>query len=96
MFRDKKPFNLRVELDPAPIRHIAVQCPRCQKWFYGHEIAAEGCSLMYDYQIEFTTFTCPLCHEDFGYGTEYSNDHIERSSHPEIYDGVLTKKTVWE
>ena len=96
MLNEKKPFNIRVELDPAPIRHIAVQCPFCQKWFYGYDIVHPGHELTYDYQIGYATFECPLCNKEFGSGTEYNDEQIERSSHPEIYDGVLTKKTIWE
>ena len=29
-------------------------------------------------------------------GETTNDEHIEMSSHPEVYDGVLTKKTVWE
>ena len=34
-------FNVRVEYEPLPIRHIAVQCPNCKKWFRGWEITED-------------------------------------------------------
>ena len=34
-------FNVRVEYESTPIRHIAVQCPKCGKWFHGWDIVKE-------------------------------------------------------
>lgn len=34
-------MKIRVEYEPIPIRHIAVQCDNCFKWFDGREIVAE-------------------------------------------------------
>ena len=31
-------MNVRVEYESTPIRHIAVQCPYCSKWFNGRDI----------------------------------------------------------
>ena len=31
-------MNVRIMYDPAPIRHIAVQCPDCERWFNGRDI----------------------------------------------------------
>lgn len=31
-------FNVRVEYEPLPIRHIAVQCPECKNWFHGMDM----------------------------------------------------------
>lgn len=86
-------FNVRVEYDPAPIRHIAVQCPECKKWFRGREISKDF--FRYDYEINFMEFNCPICGEKFG-GIGYENPIIEEVGHPEIYDGCLERKEIWE
>lgn len=44
-------FNVRVEYESTPIRHIAVQCPNCKKWFRGWEITEDN--LRYAYEINF-------------------------------------------
>ena len=94
MFNDNKPYKVRVEFDPTPIRHIAVQCPICEKWFYGYDITDD--ELTYDYQIGFAHYRCPLCEKYFGYGTDYNNEQIEESSHPEVYRDCLHKQVKWE
>lgn len=92
-------MNVRVEYDPTPIRHIAVQCPHCNKWFNGRDIVDGDWmdNLMYSYQIHFAKFTCPVCGLKFGgMCKEGDGADIEEASYPEIYDGCLEKKTVWE
>ena len=101
-------INVRVEYEPTPIRHIAVQCPHCQRWFKGYDITNND--LNYDYQLNFATFNCPICKKSFGYNSdrlfkfhntmsEYQDKiKIEESSFPEVYDGCLEKKEqiTWE
>ena len=90
-------MNIKVEYDPTPIRHIAVQCPDCKKWFYGWDIVDGGFEyLKYDYQIGFATFTCPVCGKEFGGIHNADKPQIEEVSYPEIYDGCLTRKEIWE
>ena len=95
-------FNVRVEYDSRPIRHITVQCPKCNKWFNGWDIVNSSPysspfeELRYDYNINWVTFTCPVCGEEFGGMQNNHEPHIEESSYPEIYENVLTKKEVWE
>lgn len=92
-------MNVRVELDPAPIRHIAVQCPECGNWFHGWEIAngKPFDDLRYDYQINFATFTCPLCEKEFGGLQHAEKIHVQEvGSAEECYKGCLTKKVTWE
>ena len=93
-WRKKKPFNIRVEYDHTPIRHCAVQCPKCEKWFYGYDIVEDG-DLTYDYELDFATFCCPLCNISFGNGTEYNDEQILEVDHPTIYEGCLEKKVTW-
>lgn len=91
--------NVRVEYKPALIRHIAIQCPYCKKWFQGNDITES--QLSYDYQLNFAEFHCPVCNNNFGY---HANGHlnrkkdelaIEESVYPDIYKDCMTKKTVW-
>lgn len=84
--------NVKVEFEIPPIRHIAVQCPHCKKWFYGNDISEKW--LTYEYQLDHTNFLCPICHESFGYD---DNDEIEISEvpYPEIYKDCKEKKVTW-
>lgn len=89
-------MNVRVEYESTPIRHIAVQCPKCNKWFYGRDITRD--KLSYSYEIYYAQFECPVCGKIFG-GDEcrdFSNVHIEETSYPEVYKDCLQKKEVWE
>lgn len=89
-------MNVRVEYDPTPIRHIAVQCPDCKRWFYGWDIVdGEFDDLMFDYQIYFATFTCPICTKRFGGNQNATKVYIEEVAYPEVYDECLTRKEIW-
>lgn len=93
-------MNVRVEYESTPIRHIAVQCPKCNKWFNGRDIFNGDWlqDLRYSYQIFFAQFECPMCGKIFG-GDEcrdFSNVNIEETSYPEVYKDCLHKKEVWE
>jgi hypothetical protein len=35
-------FKVRIEYDRIPIRHVAVQCPACEKWFHGNDITSRN------------------------------------------------------
>ena len=89
-------MNVRVEFESTPIRHIAVQCPGCENWFDGRNITENG--LSYDYQIYSAQFVCPVCGETFGADSysNYANVHIKECGYPEVYEGCLQKKEVWE
>lgn len=84
---DCNSINMRVEYDPAPIRHIAVQCPSCKRWFNGREITSD--SLSYTYQLDRAVFSCPACNTDFGYAGRYSAPkvNITEVGYPEVYAG---------
>ena len=96
-------INFRVEYDPSPIRHIAVQCPFCNKWFRGRDIANKR--LDYDYEVGLAEYHCPICDKYFSNGVcDSYGRYIERcstsieecGSAEEVYKGCLTKKEVWE
>ena len=90
-------MNVRVEYESAPIRHIAVQCPKCERWFDGRDITEDH--LSFDYDIRRAQFSCPVCGHVFG-GDEYrdfSNVKItECDSSAEVYKGCLKRREVWE
>lgn len=90
-------FNVKVEYDMMPIRHIAVECPRCKRWFRGGQITKD--SLAEHYDIYNAKFICPLCKEEFGYdlyNDKKDTPNIEESGYPDIYKDCLTKKEIWE
>ena len=92
-------MNVRVEYEATPIRHIAVQCPACGRWYRGHDISDSD--LQYEYQIHFATFTCPVCGEIFGYTFETRGvcrtiNVTECSSSEEVYKDCLRRKETWE
>lgn len=78
-------YNVRVEYDCAPIRHIAVQCPGCQRWFYGNSITEDR--LSYEYQLSSATFDCPICGEEFGGRLDKPN--IKEVMYPDVYKGCV-------
>ena len=84
-------MKIRVEYDPAPIRHIAVQCPECKNWFRGYDITKD--KLSYEHQIYFAQFDCPICGKFFN-----GNDRleIEETDYPDVYKDCLERKEVWE
>lgn len=87
-------FNVKVQYEDTPIRHIAVQCPNCNKWFRGWDIVKGD--LRYAYQINFAEFTCPICNEKFGGIQHADKPNIKKSAYPEIYEACVKKKEVWE
>lgn len=93
-------MNVRVEYESTPIRHIAVQCPKCQKWFCGWDIVKGERAfdnLRYEHDIRWVEFECPVCGEEFG-GMHNREQIIiqEVGSAEECYKNCLNKKEVWE
>ena len=90
-------MKVRVEYEATPIRHIAVQCPKCEKWFDGREITCN--QLRYDHDICYAQFECPVCGKIFGANEyqEFGNVVIQEvGSAAECYAGCLQRKEVWE
>ena len=91
-------MNVRVEYEATPIRHIAVQCPACGKWFCGWDIVNGKNAfdrLRYESDIRWTEFVCPVCETEFGGLQHNEKVDIKEVGYPEIYDGCLKKKEVW-
>ena len=94
-------INFRIEFEPRQIRHIAVQCPYCNNWFHGYDITHDD--LIYEHEIEFAKFNCPICDRVFSV-FEYNNNpfaernkiHVVDIQYPEVYDDCLERKEVWE
>lgn len=89
-------MKVRVEYEPTPVRHIAVQCPGCSNWFNGRDITED--ELGFSYEIPFAQFICPVCGKVFG-GNAYehcANMKIEEVAYPDIYKDCLQRKEVWE
>lgn len=92
-------FNVRVEYENTPIRHIAVQCPKCDNWFHGWDIVKEEEAfdvLRYAHDINWVEFECPVCGEEFDGLQDNNKVNIEEVEYPEIYDGCLERKEAWE
>ena len=103
MSRDKIIVNMKAEFESTPIRHVSIQCPYCQKWFYGHDVTPSGTWLSYDYQLRTTTFTCPICDKNFGcsydsspFGPKVEFNIEEVGSSEECYKDCVSKKVTWE
>ena len=89
-------MNIRIEYAPAPIRHIAVQCPKCEKWFPGRDITKDN--LQYECDVYYARFECPICGKMFGANmyVDWDNVHIDEVPYPHVYADCLEKKEVWE
>ena len=90
-------IEVRVEYEITPIRHIAVRCPDCGRWYRGNDITSDP--LCYDYQIPLADFYCPMCGKLFG--NQYSKpDEDYQITEPgmadEVYKDCLQRKEVWE
>ena len=92
-------MNVKVEFEPTPIRHIAVQCPHCNKWFCGWDIVNSTDpfkDLRDDTDISFATFTCPVCNTEFGGIQNREEVNIQEvGSANDCYKDCLKRKEVW-
>lgn len=86
-------FKVRIEYERIPIRHVAVQCPSCEKWFHGNDITSTN--LVYEEDVKYAEFQCPLCGKEFGGIQNIDIPDIEKKCYPEVYEGCLEKKEVW-
>ena len=92
-------FNVRVEYESTPIRHIAVQCPECNKWFHGWDIVKGERAfdvLRYEHDINWAEFECPVCGKEFGGLQHADKPNIKEVEYPEVYEDCLTKKETWQ
>ena len=84
-------IKVAVEFDPTPIRHMAIQCPKCHRWFNRHDIANDD--IDFDSDIDSSAkCECPACNHEFDLG----NVEFEYPDFPDFYDKCAKKKVVWE
>lgn len=92
-------MNVRVVYEPTPIRHIAVQCPHCGKWFSGLDalVGVPSKDLRYDHDIKYADFECPVCNKEFGNIVNGADVNIkEVYTADECYKDCLKQKVIWE
>lgn len=102
-------MNVRVMYEAAPIMEIAVECPKCKRWFRGRDITSYP--IRYEVDISRAYFGCPVCGETFnGFDDienpiaidtdctfKLSNVNIEEvRSEDECHKDCLKGKVVWE
>lgn len=93
---DKQPkfqkTNIKVEYESTPIRHLAVQCPKCDNWFLGFDIIKNDCR--YEHELLGSECECPKCGNKFR--IDYKSYVEESGDFPEFYDKCLRQKITWE
>ena len=87
-----KKVNMKVEYESTPIRHLAVQCPDCENWFFGYDIFKDDCQ--YDYQLRGSECHCPKCGSEFK--VDFESNIEESNEFPEFYDKCLRQKITWQ
>ena len=87
-----KKVNVKVEFDPTPIRHIAIQCPDCGKWFTQYDICKNAVNYKHDLD-RFSECECPICGSSFNLGNIDIDQNVD---FPEFYKNCMKKKEVWE
>lgn len=90
-------MNVRIMYDPAPTRHIAVQCPDCERWFNGRDISDS--EIEFDHELFNAQFECPVCGKIFGPDSHqnYANVVVEEcGNHNEVYQDIYKKVEKWE
>ena len=93
--KDKEKIKFRVEFEPTPIRHFAVQCPKCKNWFHGSDVVSDSLYPHYGHELHFANFKCPVCEKSFGGYLDNAEIDIQESVYPDVYDGCLEKKVEW-
>lgn len=90
-------MNVRIMYDPSPIRHIAVQCPSCDRWFNGQDISDR--EIEFDYELYHAQFECPVCGKIFGSDAYQNNANVvieECGNHNDVYKDIYQKVEKWE
>lgn len=90
-------MNVRVVFGKKPIRAIAVQCARCDRWFSGYDITSD--KLETETNIACAQFICPVCGAVFSapeYGCMCGINVKEYDRPQDVYDGCFQKVEKWE
>lgn len=88
-----KKVQLKVEFESRPVRHLAIQCPDCNKWFKQTDITIKKWISNESDINQFTKCECPACGCKFDLGNVEYDENVE---FPEFYDNCAKQKTVWE
>lgn len=93
-FEDRKveDVNVMIETEMTPIRHLAIQCPKCKNWFIGDDITEDHISHV-EY-IRGSNCECPKCEHLFS--ISYISNIDDSAEFPEFYKNCLQKKVSWE
>ena len=84
--------KVAVEFDPTPIRHMAIQCPKCERWFNMYDVATTNIDYKHDID-SLAKCECPACQHEFDLG----NVEFEYPEFPDFYDKKCAKKkVVWK
>lgn len=91
----EKKVQIKIECDPRPIRHLAIQCPGCERWFMCDDIVTDSSNYpMYEEDISFfTDCRCPVCGKMFNLKNVEKDESVE---FPEFYKNCTKKKVTWE
>ena len=88
-----KKVNLKVEFESRPVKHLAIQCPDCNRWFKQTDITLKKWISNESDIDQFTKCECPACSCKFNLGNVEYDENVE---FPEFYNNCAKQKTVWE
>lgn len=80
-------LKLRVEYKPRLVRNASIQCPTCKAWFKAQSITDDP--LESEFDLIYSTYTCPTCGEFSPRQKGYTLDIEESSESSKVYRGVL-------
>lgn len=87
-------INFRAEFEDTPIRHLAVQCPKCNNWFKAYDVTLYPNNAINSvYDIYGAEFECPVCQDT--YEVDNTDFSIVECSYHEVYKNCITKKIGW-
>lgn len=91
---DSKRIIFKVEFEPRPIRHAAVMCPTCKRWYYVNDIKIGDNRIVDELDLNYAEYKCPVCSTIFSL-EEYNADYID-ADYPEDFSECLERKVIWE
>ena len=87
-----KKVNVKVEYEDIPIRHCAIQCPGCHRWFSRFDICVSDIAYVSDFN-GFTKCKCPVCNEEFDLRDVTIDENVD---FPEFYDKCAKREVRWD
>jgi hypothetical protein len=87
-------INVSAEFEPRQIRLMAIQCPRCKRWFSRGDLNVSSRCCNTDIDIKYADYHCPACNTTFGYCCGDMPNITE--NYDEIKEKLAKRKTVWE